>query len=167
MSAIETANALGHDVWVHKGLHVPFRYVMPIITPVYPAFNSTHNVSLATREVMTSEFQRGQTVCQQIFGQTRPDFASLAAPFDIFREYKKFIFIQITGKEEEDFKRWQGWVVARTRLLVNQLQDYLRVRPYPEALTPPPPDDADGTREHFQVRPIPEECDIYIYIYII
>ena len=29
-----------------------------LVTPVYPAFNSTHNVSLATKEVLVQEFKR-------------------------------------------------------------------------------------------------------------
>lgn len=58
LTHVDYNNSLGHKVWCHQGYHNPYWDVMPIITPVYPAFNSTHNVSLATREVMVEEFKR-------------------------------------------------------------------------------------------------------------
>lgn len=44
---------------------------------------------------------------------------------------------QISGKEPDHFKRWQGWVMARTRLLIQNVQELMCVRPWPEELVPP------------------------------
>jgi len=144
LTRIDYSNTLGHKVWFHQGYHNPYWDVAPIITPVYPAFNSTHNVSLATREVMVEEFRRGKAVCDQIFGSECPDFGRLCEPFDFFSEFRKFLCVKISGKDAESFKRWQGWVVARLRLLVQSIQELMCVRPWPEELTPGPGEDEDG-----------------------
>lgn len=39
---------------------------MPIITPAYPAMNSSHSVSAHTLEVMKQEITRGYNVVEQI-----------------------------------------------------------------------------------------------------
>ena len=40
---------------------------MPIITPSYPAMNSTVKANFATREVLLGEFIIGEIVCKVIF----------------------------------------------------------------------------------------------------
>ena len=40
--------------------------VMPILTPAYPAFNSSFSVSLATLAIMKAEFERAFNICNQV-----------------------------------------------------------------------------------------------------
>lgn len=59
------SNPPGEDreVWNERdNLH----HVMPIITPAYPAMNSTANVSLHSLEVMKREFKIGREVMKEI-----------------------------------------------------------------------------------------------------
>lgn len=54
--------------------------------------------------------------------------------------------LQISATDPDHFKRWQGWVMARTRLLVQSIQELMCVRPWPEEITPPEVRESCGCR---------------------
>ena len=41
-------------------------HLMPIITPVYPAMNSSYNVGIPQFRLIQEEIQRAQFICQQL-----------------------------------------------------------------------------------------------------
>ena len=41
-------------------------HLMPIVTPAYPAQNSTFNVTYSTRSIMIKEFERGERTCSNL-----------------------------------------------------------------------------------------------------
>ena len=43
-------------------------HLMPIITPVYPAMNSSYNVGIPQFRLIQEEIQRAQFICQQLAG---------------------------------------------------------------------------------------------------
>lgn len=61
---IEDVPSLGHTVWDPRRYYKDRFQHMPIITPAYPAMNSSFNVSTSTLRVMTEEFQRGDEMCK-------------------------------------------------------------------------------------------------------
>lgn len=60
---------------------------MPIITPAYPQQNSSYNVTLSTRKIMTQEISRGLEICQQITAG-KADWSALFEPQNFFLKYK-------------------------------------------------------------------------------
>ena len=147
-------HTLGMKVWEEPtGPNAPKRDVLPILTPCYPSFNSTVNASLATREVLIAELQRGKQVCDEILRQECPDWARLAEEFDFFGAYKNFLQVEVSAPDAESFGRWKGAVQARLRHLIGELQDHVKVRPWHKAVSPPAEEggavgdgDAGGTR---------------------
>lgn len=74
---------------------------MPIITPAYPAMNSSFNVSASTIGVMTNEFRRGHAVCEEMMkglgaGSSAREEAwlKLLEPMPFFECYKRFLQVR-------------------------------------------------------------------------
>ncbi|KAL6757382.1 Poly(A) polymerase central domain-containing protein [Haematococcus lacustris] len=111
--------------------------LMPIITPCYPAMNSTYSVTRCTFDVMMAEFTRGFEVCTQILVLQRhaiTPWDQLMEPYRFFEvKAAHYIMIEVCASNELDLERWDGWVRSRVRLLVRQLEEHLNVRPFPDA----------------------------------
>ncbi len=66
LTPIVSDSPLGLEVWnAQTNLRDSFD-LMPIITPAYPAINSTYNVSISTKRVLEAEFARGQKLTDDI-----------------------------------------------------------------------------------------------------
>ncbi|KAG2498362.1 hypothetical protein HYH03_003621 [Edaphochlamys debaryana] len=116
--------------------------LMPVITPAYPAMNSLYNVQKSTLEVMTAEFTAAAEVCTQFLhcreGE-RLDWSKLFTPVPFFATHTFYIQLEVSANHDSDLLLWDGWVSSRIRRLVRNLEDHVRVRPYPKAQKPPPP----------------------------
>lgn len=70
---------------------------MPIITPVYPAFNSSYSVQENTLAIIVQEFIQAQETCTQLMkkGAQKEDFLeawrTLTQPFPFFETYPNFL----------------------------------------------------------------------------
>lgn len=77
--------------------------VMPIITPAYPAFNSSYSVSESTLAIMMAELSRGSKMCSQLLkkcekGDSIADlktaWAAIVEPFPFFEEHQNFLQVR-------------------------------------------------------------------------
>lgn len=98
--------------------------IMPLITPAYPAMNSTYNVNANTFAVLKEEFKRGLEVISEILKEKRqrqvpPEhWAKLFEPSDFFLKYPHYLACHILGNEDNAQSRsWIGFVESRLRRL--------------------------------------------------
>jgi len=160
---IEKDASLAMPVWDPRENGRDRSHLMPIITPAYPAMNSSYNVSDCTLEVMKAEFKRGDEVCSEILAGTTDDnskeeekknvgdneggatkqqqgsyWGKLLEPVQFFQGFKHFLQIEVIASSKEDFEIWEGWVHSRMRLLIKSAGMMVDVRPWPKAFTAPP-----------------------------
>ena len=80
-------------------------HLMPIITPAYPAMNSTYNVSESTLFLLKEEFARGAVVTFKVESQGLA-WAELFEKRDFFTRYKVYLQIDIQAVTEEEHRKW-------------------------------------------------------------
>ncbi|XP_020598321.1 nuclear poly(A) polymerase 1 [Phalaenopsis equestris] len=125
---------LGLSIWDPRRNFKDRHHIMPIITPAYPCMNSSYNVSSSTLRVMTEEFQRGNEFCEAM-GANKADWSTLFEPYPFFEAYKNYLEIDITAANEDDLRKWKGWVESRLRTLILKIERYtfgmLQCHPHP------------------------------------
>ncbi|KAG6615613.1 Poly(A) polymerase [Phytophthora cinnamomi] len=122
---------LGFPGWNPK-INVRDRlHLMPIITPAYPALNSSYNVMASTRHILKAEFGKGFNRTLEIETK-KTSWAKLFIAPVFFQRTKHFLRVQITANNAEDFEGWFGWVESRLRHLFLRLEALpeLRVHPF-------------------------------------
>ena len=104
------------------------RQVAPMITPAYPAMNSTLSVSRQTLQILHEEFCRGYDIMDKLWKEhqkgiiTSGDvFHELFQPSDFFISYPYYLSICIVGPTEADAQSWTGFVESRLRKLVSDM----------------------------------------------
>merc|ERR1711871_392126 len=96
------------DIWEPQA-----RDLMPMITPAYPASNSSYTVSEYTLEIMRGEFNRGYEVLRNVFvdNPTEP-LDKLFEPSDFFIKYNHYLRCNLIGISdlEDDDEVSRGWI---------------------------------------------------------
>ncbi|XP_050236629.1 nuclear poly(A) polymerase 1-like [Mercurialis annua] len=137
LCAIEEGS-LGLSVWDPRRNPKDKNHLMPIITPAYPSMNSSYNVSYSTLRIMSEEFQRGNDICEAMEA-SKADWDNLFEPFAFFEAYKNYLQIDIGAENEDDLRKWKGWVESRLRQLILRIERYtynkLQCHPYPGEFT--------------------------------
>jgi len=122
---------LGLPVW--NAYHVSnARQVAPIITPAYPAMNSTLSVSRQTLQILHEEFCRGHDIVDRLWKEhvkgggggddvAGEAFAELFEPSDFFIAYPYYLSLCIVGPTQADAQAWAGFVESRLRRLVSDM----------------------------------------------
>mmetsp|Transcript_26100 Transcript_26100/g.38611 ORF Transcript_26100/g.38611 Transcript_26100/m.38611 type:complete len:833 (+) Transcript_26100:89-2587(+) len=114
----------GLTVWSSQHSH---RQVAPIITPAYPAMNSTLATSRQTLQIMHEEFCRGHAIIDKLWKkhQEEPDveldWGELFIPSDFFILYPNYLSLCIVGPTQTDAQAWAGFVESRLRKLVSDM----------------------------------------------
>ncbi|PKA55148.1 poly(A) polymerase [Apostasia shenzhenica] len=125
---------LGLPVWDPRKNFRDRLHQMPIITPAYPCMNSSYNVSSSTLRVMIEEFQRGNEICEAIEAN-KGEWSSLFDSYPFFEAYKHYLQIDITAANEDDLRKWRGWVESRLRTLTLKIERHtfgmLQCHPHP------------------------------------
>ena len=101
------------------------KHLMPIMTPLYPCINSSHNVSSCTLCIMQQEFQRGNEICEAM-DTNAAGWNTLFEPSHFFEAYKNYLQIDITAQNDVDLVNWKGWVESRLRHLTSKIDIYTR-----------------------------------------
>ncbi|PHJ26131.1 polya [Cystoisospora suis] len=113
-------------VWNPK-VNIQDRYhLLPIITPAFPSMNSTHNVSLSTKNVITEELALAKRIFDDWEKKRRPltwieTLHLVMQPLDL-THYKHFLELQIFAQNETIHRKWLGWVESKVRFLVKHLE---------------------------------------------
>ncbi|XXG74363.1 hypothetical protein AAC387_Pa07g3103 [Persea americana] len=133
LCAIEEGS-LGLPIWDPRRNPRDRLHQMPIITPAYPCMNSSYNVLSSTLRVMTEEFQRGNEICEAM-KVNKADWSTLFEPYPFFEAYKNYLEIDITAENEDDLRKWKGWVESRLRQLTLKIERHtfgmLQCHPHP------------------------------------
>lgn len=107
------------EVWSKDAY--PF-HLMPIITPAYPAMNSTVSVNMHTRDVIQQEIKLANEIIQLIIREKGAHWERLFAPSDFFVKYDHYLCCNLIGVVDDTASRgWVGFVESRLR----RLSDYL------------------------------------------
>merc|ERR1712224_726966 len=120
-------------VWNPKTNPADRQHVMPVITPAFPAMNSTHNVTETTKRILLDEFRRGYEVVKQVEAQ-KADWSEVHDQFPYFTNFRQFVWLEILAKSEEVYQKFSGWVESKMRILSKQLEavNGLIIHPNPE-----------------------------------
>ncbi|KAK9091403.1 hypothetical protein Sjap_024580 [Stephania japonica] len=128
------AGTLGLPIWDPRRNFRDRPHLMPIITPAYPCMNSSYNVSSSTLSIMMEEFQRGNEICEAMEA-SKADWNTLFEPFQFFEAYNNYLMIDVTAENEDDLRKWKGWVESRLRQLTLKVEKHthgkLRCHPHP------------------------------------
>ncbi|KAF7682695.1 Poly(A) polymerase PAPalpha [Astathelohania contejeani] len=116
---------------------------MPVITPAYPSMCSTHNVFTSTANLLIEEFKRGSKILNKLLEEKEDKtilddiIKELFTMSNFFVRYKRFIMVLIGGNgEADDFKRWEGFVESKIRILASKLEMIEEISdapPFPKA----------------------------------
>ena len=134
----DTVSFAHFKVW-SKNTAEGARHLMPIITPAFPAMNSTHNVSETTRRILLDELNRGHGILSELSKPGQPDaspslFSVVAQEVDRETEHSQFLVIRVRGDTELILNKLEGFVESRLRFLVMGIEktaNLVRIRPYP------------------------------------
>lgn len=96
-------------------------HLMPILTPVTPSINSSHNITKSTKQILVDEFKRGQTIANEIEKGTA-DWMKLFEPANFFSMYKHYLRITCFANDEEENRKWLGYVESKLRSLMQFLE---------------------------------------------
>jgi len=111
----------GLKVWNPKTNAADRQHVMPVITPAFPAMNSTYNVTETTKRILLEEFRRGfETV--RLVEQQKATWSKVCEPFPFFEQFHHFISLEVLANSDEVYNKFSGLVESKLRILVMQLE---------------------------------------------
>jgi poly(A) polymerase len=106
------------EVWSPKPYHH-----FPIITPAYPATNSSDKVSKHTREVMVDEMLKASNVTKNIL-KGICDWDTLFENSDFYLRYSHYLKCNIIGAgDDSDSRFWMGFCESRLVALPRYLEN--------------------------------------------
>jgi len=112
----------GFKVWNPRANPADRQHVMPVITPAFPAMNSTYNVTETTKRILLKEFRRGFEVVMRVESH-KAAWNEVHEPFPFFANFRHFLWLEVLTKSDEVYKKFSGWVESKLRILVMQLEN--------------------------------------------
>eukprot|EP00933_Yihiella_yeosuensis_P021355 TRINITY_DN16903_c0_g1_i1.p1 TRINITY_DN16903_c0_g1~~TRINITY_DN16903_c0_g1_i1.p1 ORF type:complete len:505 (+),score=82.72 TRINITY_DN16903_c0_g1_i1:132-1517(+) len=111
----------GLKVWNPKNNPADRQHLMPIITPAFPAMNSTYNVTETTKRILLDEFRRGYEVVKSV-ESNKATWKEVYDPFPFFSHFRHFLWLEVLAKSDEVYQKFSGWVESKLRVLTKQLE---------------------------------------------
>ncbi|EFA75017.1 polyA polymerase [Heterostelium album PN500] len=110
-------------------------HLMPILTPAYPSMNSTYNVSKSTLSLLKDEFARGNQIAQKL-ESGEANWNKLLEKSDFFSRYQFYLQIDCSAQNEEEHRKWEGWIESKLRKLISFLEQTPKMKfaiPFPKS----------------------------------
>lgn len=132
MEPREDPGFAGLKVWNPKTNPADRQHVMPVITPAFPAMNSTYNVTETTKRIMLEEFKRGLEV-MKLVEEKKATWSRVHESLPFFEQFEHFLWLEVLVRTDEVLQKFSGWVESKLRILVMQLEAVtgLLIRPNP------------------------------------
>jgi len=111
----------GFKVWNPKSNPGDRQHIMPVITPAFPAMNSTENVTETTKRILLDEFRRGYEVVKNVEAN-KASWKAVHDPFPFFSQFRHFLWLEVLGKTDEAYQKYSGWIESKLRILTKQLE---------------------------------------------
>ncbi|TMW67486.1 hypothetical protein Poli38472_011106 [Pythium oligandrum] len=140
--------------WSPQNNHHDRGHLMPIITPGFPAVNSSVNVNVSTLRILQEELERGKYIMDDMLakGLSSPAvWQKLFAPSEFLVRYDHYLVIELRANSDDEMSEWSNYVSSRTRKLVETLEHtspIQSVHPYPD-LIKRQTDSGDCTSGHY------------------
>lgn len=121
LNQIEEGGPLMRRVWNPRTNPMLRTQLLPVITPAYPAMNSTYNVSDSTKKIMVDELSRAHSLMASVLqdGDWNKLLNQNVAFFELYRVY---LMVNVSAGTAEEHNKWVGFMESRLRILIAQLQ---------------------------------------------
>lgn len=107
-------------------------HLMPILTPAYPAMNSSYNVGRPQLRRLVQELRKGEILVAAI-SRGEKEWSHIFKENAFFRQHAHYLQVNIIANNEKDFRTWFGLCEARLRVLIVSLEstkDGMEAWPY-------------------------------------
>ncbi|CAM9353057.1 unnamed protein product [Ascophyllum nodosum] len=114
-----------HTVWNPVTNPRDKAHLMPIITPAYPAMNSSYNVGEPQMRLIRQEIARGWHMTKGV-DSSLTNWADLFQRSNFFWRFELYVQVDIAAANAEDHRLWFGWIESRMRNLIlalDQIED--------------------------------------------
>lgn len=118
-SSVEVKTTDLNTIWNPK---TKSKNVMPVITPAYPSFNSTFNVSKTTKNVMLKEMRKALNVIKKIQNK-EVGWDRLFKKLNFLKAYRFYLRIDVLVNNY-DQKSFFGFVESKLKKLIQFFENY-------------------------------------------
>lgn len=99
---------LGVNIWNPNLNQDDCGHLMPIITPSFPQFNTSVNVTKTTLRIIKKEFKRTYVTLKKRTTDFEGTIKELYMPFKITLEYNLYLKLELMADDPINFHRWVG-----------------------------------------------------------
>ena len=113
------------------------KHLMPIITPAYPAMNSSYNIGQPQFRLIMEELLRGRYT-MHTYRESKSSYSAAlwdelleSSSKEFFQRYPRYIQVDVVGANADAHRMWFGWCESRLRQLFLNLEHSPHVFSHP------------------------------------